>query len=208
MPASDIVVTIPSGRRYDKSVSTVRAWKDVGFDVYLYAWDEETAGIPADKVFTGRRISFAKAQNLLASRADGYIGIICGADDLYPDNVSQVTEMCRLYDGKLLWADDGYRRASMTHPVVTRGWYDRYGGIFDEQFEHNFCDTDLFHSASRKGEVIKCFNISFDHRHYMRDGAERDEIYALGESTFDSDRDKFYEKHKGSFLGFVKTHGA
>jgi len=117
--------------------------------------------------------------------------------------------MVDLYQGRIIWAKDGLFNKQPTHPIVTRQWYEKEGQIFDERFKHNFCDTDLFTRASQNGDVVKCFNISFDHRHPLKTGEDYDLVYRYGMETYKEDEKRFYEKYKdkSSYLGYVPSHG-
>ncbi|MBA7590297.1 hypothetical protein ES708_32412 [subsurface metagenome] len=132
----------------------------------------------------------------MAKSFTGWDYMICGADDVYPKYVKPLNEMAKLYDGKLIWVRDELFDVQMTFPVVTKGWYDNNKQIFDERFEHNFCDTDLQTRASQKGEVIKCFNVSFDHRHPLKTNEPLDELYKTSQSTYAADEKRYYDKYK------------
>ncbi|MCK5640741.1 MAG: hypothetical protein KAJ19_08085, partial [Gammaproteobacteria bacterium] len=160
----------------------------------------------AKHIYKGERKSFAILQNFMAKETKGWKAMISGADDLYPSKLKHLPRLAELYDGKILWVRDGLFNDQVTHPVITRGWYDRYESIFDERFEHAYCDTDLMVTASNRNEIIKCFSIEFDHRHYMKTKEEPDEVYQIGLDASESDLKKFRAKHKNGFLGFVPTH--
>jgi len=197
-----IVLSIPSGFRKEGLANVILKWRKVcNFKIVVYTWDKETVRFVshlADSICIGDFKSYACNHNFLARTIikdwDVYI---CGADDLYPGfGIENIEIICKRYPDKILWVRDGFLNQQITHPIITRGWYEKYNEIFDEKFKHNFCDTDLLVRALAKNEIIKCFDISFDHRHYLKTGKKKDEIYRIGESSYAEDRKYFNEKHK------------
>jgi len=201
-----IAIGIPTGRK--KAIDTIAAWRNAGaklngnIETLVYSWN---GTLDADHLYTGEMKPFPVLQNFLANQTD-WDGYICGADDLYPDDISELPAMIDLYQGKVLWVRDGLFNSQPTHPVITRKWFN--GTIFDERFRHNFCDTDLFISASQAGQMVKCFNIAFDHRHPLKTKEPLDEIYKIGQQSYEDDKKRLYEKYKDKsmMLGFVPTH--
>lgn len=202
-----IVLGIPSGNRVKKLLNVIEKWQKVcGFDIAVITWDLETlekvaeSQIPNWLTHTVNMYSFAKNHNFIAKEycecCPDWDVYICGADDLYPDEgVNKIAQVCEQNPGKVIWVRDGLFDALPTHPIITRGWYDKYGYIFDEDFRHNFTDTDLYVRCLKTGELVKCFQIRFDHRHYMKTCEPMDEIYRIGSETFQDDRARFYSKH-------------
>lgn len=195
-----IVLAIPSGDRTEQLLKVIARWRKVApdFKIALYTWDKETTKFASkfvDYNFNGDLQSFAKNQNLMAKAIDDWDVWICGADDLYPESgIDLIEKVCTENPGKIIWVKDGCFNQQPTHPIITRGWYDKHGEIFDEQFEHNFCDTDLLYRASVNDEIVKCFDIGFDHRHYLKTGRKPDKIYKLGQSSFARDKKRFEAK--------------
>lgn len=195
------IVSIPSGHRTKQLLNIIEKWRKVSpdFEIAIYTWCDETRQEAENKVdyfFYGDLQSFAVNQNTMARDIKGWDIFICAADDLWPEfGISKIETVCRSCPGKVIWVKDGLFNAQATHPIITRGWYDRYGFIFDENFRHNYCDTDLFVRILRAREVVKCFSIGFDHRHYLKTGKPQDAIYEIGSETFTQDRILFYEKY-------------
>ena len=194
-----IVVGIPSGNRATQLLEVCKAWQSRGMDLCVLTWDEETVkrvfplhenhAVPI--LFDETRRSFAVNQNCMMRDCKGWDLWICGADDLFPGlRVEKLAEVAGRFDGKLLWCFDGMNPALMTHPVVTRGYWEKVGGkVFDERYTHNFCDTHLMMRAA--ADIVKLVGIQFDHR--WRAGGI-DEIYRIGNESFAADRAKFIEQ--------------
>ena len=210
----NIVLSIPSGQRTEMLIDVILEWRKVcDFKIALYTWDERTEKEASGLVEYFRRgglASFAVNQNFLAKSIEGWEVFICGADDLYPGhNIDKIESVCRRNPDKVIWVKDGFLNQQPTHSIITRGWYDRHGYIFDEGFKHNFCDSDLLMRTMKAGEIVRCFDISFDHRHYLKDKRTKDDIYRLGESTYSEDERYFYSKYERgriSLKGVPEVH--
>lgn len=198
-----IILGIPSGYRVKKLLKCIESWRKVcDFEIHVITWDGSTT----DALRDYKRIyvldvglpmkSFAVNHNELAGFLSHWDVYICGADDLYPGNaISEIEKVCQQNPGKVIWVRDGLFDAIPTHPIITRGWYEEHGSIFDEDYRHNFTDTDLFIRTLMAGEIVKCFEIGFDHRHPLKTGEPADEIYTIGNESFTADRKIFYRKH-------------
>lgn len=196
-----IVLGIPSGQRVKKLLKCIESWKKVcDFKIVVITWECYTFNELAGKVnwiYDAEVMqSFAKNHNYLAKMIPDWDVYICGADDLFPGNaINKIPVVCEQNPDKVIWVRDGLFDAMNTHPIITRGWYEKYGYIFDEDYRHNFTDTDLFIRTLKAGELVKCFDIAFDHRHPLKNAADYDEIYNIGAESFQADRKIFYSKH-------------
>lgn len=193
------VLGIPSGNRVYKLLKVIEKWRNAcDFEIATATWDVKTVKAVNDVFLyaTNEMGSFACNHNMLASIVPDWDIYICGADDLYPANaISKIAPVCEQNPEKVIWVRDGLYDALPTHPIITRGWYDKYGCIFDEDYRHNFTDTDLFVRCLKAGEIVKCFDIAFDHRHPLKTGEPADDIYQVGAESFQADRARFYARH-------------
>ena len=217
----NITIAIPTGQRTEQAVEVVRAWQKVGVHVVVFTWDPETRAAlmrertwdqrlkrnlfvaqeaTVDKLWLGDRASFGRLQNYMAANTPDWDVLICGADDLWPDKGTElISRAAQEVPGTILWAGDGLFNEQPTHPIITRGWYDKYRQIFDEGFRHNFVDTDLFLRASKRSEVVDCRSfIQFDHRHPAKTGNKKDALYRYGDKMFPHDKAYFNMKHSGN----------
>lgn len=188
-----LVVGIPSGQRLEQAKKVIAAWQKQPVKIALLTWDkeyEQFRGMVDFFILDETRKSFAVNHNRMMKEIAGWQGYICGADDLYPGTGTEKSEKaCRQYDGKLLWVFDGLTSAIMTHPVVTRQYFDEKGPVFDERYTHCFCDTDLCKRA--QGDILKLRGVQFDHQ-WRKHGY--DPIYQIGSDSFAEDKKKFLEK--------------
>lgn len=216
----NIYIAIPTGQRTERAVEVVRAWQGAGVRVAVFTWDKDTYSAlrqkrtaqnrlkrqpfkameaTVDLLCLGDRASFGRLQNFMAASIPDWDVLICGADDLWPDKgTDMIGRAAQEVPGTILWAGDGLFNEQPTHPIITRGWYDKYGWIFDEGFYHNFVDTDLFLRASKENEVVDCRSfIQFDHRHPLKTGKKKDDLYRYGDRRFPHDKAYFGMKHPG-----------
>jgi len=201
VPSGQVWVNIPTGNRAKQVAECAIAWRDKGFCVGAFSWDDETTKLLepiVDALWQGPMKSFATLHNWMALQTNWEV-LICGADDLWPkSDVEEIYSKGALNRGKLIWVKDGLFNLQMTHPIITRQWYDYNGpGIFCEAFRHNCTDTDLFLAQLKKNNVVKCFDIDgFDHRHWSKSKDKPDKIYKIGLDTFNADMQLLGTIHK------------
>jgi len=199
-----IFITIPTGFRSIKARVTILKWEKVGFPIIAYAWDVLTYKLIEKKchtIYKGNRKSFAILQNkMIKEIKEDWDGIICGADDLWPGvNLELLDKVVKENQGKVIWVYDGLNPNVCTHPIITKGWYEKYNFVFDENFIHNCCDTDLMLRTIPQNEMIKIEGITIKHKHPIKTPLEeRDVVYRMGYSTLEEDRRYFTQKHKRS----------
>ena len=197
----DIWIGIPTGGRAAQAAETVAKWKAAGFKVAVYTWDEREK-IEADYRFTGLLNTFPILQNLLAGHvfmSRGFSVYICGADDLWPGNATPrlIHKAAQKSPWKVIWAKDGMANHVATHPIITRSWFERHDRkIFDEKFNHNYCDTDLTARCADSGELVKCFDIGFEHRHWLKNLRTKDSLDEWALDKVAADKAYYYSKHK------------
>lgn len=199
----NIWIGIPTGQRTQKAVNVVNAWLDEGVNVAVLSWDMHTiralAQSPAYLMSSAVRKSFAVNQNRiiheLHQTSKTWDAYICGADDLWPgSNIRKIAQAARQYPESVLWVFDGIMRDICTHPIITHGWYEKHLQIFDERYEHCYCDTDLLMQLRLSNEVVKVNGISFDHRHPIKTKEPKDEIYRIGNESFGRDKARYQAK--------------
>jgi len=204
-----IVIGIPTGQRSKQVINVIKAWHSRGIDVAVLTWDSETAidvnndAKPEYFIMEQERYSFAINQNLMMKNIPDWDVFICGADDLWPGRQHDLKERIELVaensGDKLVWVGDGLFNQQPTHPIITRAMYKTEEGyIFNEFYQHNYVDTDLFARMLTKDRVVKCLDIMFDHRHpwstNLSSKVEEDEIYRIGQGSLPMDSILFHEK--------------
>ncbi len=84
--------------------------------------------------------------------------------------------------------DDEWFRL-MTHPMMTRAYYERRGSnIYHPSYESMYCDVEFTEVARRDGVVIDARHLLFEHRHWMGTNVPHDEVYQRNDSQERYDR--------------------
>lgn len=196
----NVLIAIPSGGRATALSNTIALWKVKGFSVAVYAWDRDTELACKGKVNyfrLGNRASYPSLQNLMARQIPNWDVFICGADDIWPKTTTpeMIARAVHKAVDKVIWVKDGLMDFQPTHAIVTRQWYDKHKFIFDECFFHNCCDADLAMRTYKAGELVKCFDIGFEHRHHINRKRKKDELDKEIEAEYPKDLKYFYLKH-------------
>lgn len=80
------------------------------------------------------------------------------------------------------------------HFVIKKSLADKLGGIFDTDFNHVGVDNLLWIKCDKLHEAAQCLNALVLHRHFSHDGGDVDEIYKLGWSMVEQDREIYKKK--------------
>lgn len=88
---------------------------------------------------------------------------------------------------------------SSTHYLVSRDYIDSVGGVVDqgpgsflnEEYRHNYCDTEFVGTAKSRGVFSHCPKSVVEHMHWGNGKAEMDETYQRNHSTLSLDRATF-----------------
>ncbi|RKY03956.1 MAG: hypothetical protein DRP56_10675 [Planctomycetota bacterium] len=201
-------IAIPTGQRTNQVVEVANAWKQLGFNVAIYTWDETTrdAFLTSKYWFWkkpsvhylahGKQSKFSTLQNMMAETIPEWDVWITGADDLWPVSTKQEIEAAAMAaPDKMIWCKDGCMNKQPTHPIITRGWWESHSRtIFNESYRHNFVDTDLFIRCALDDSVVKCFDLAFDHRHPLANKAKMDSVYRQGQAQYRLDETHFNMK--------------
>lgn len=94
--------------------------------------------------------------------------------------------------------DDGLQPTLITMPIMDRVYYERYGYIYNPDYEHMFCDQELTAVAIMTGKYIKLL-LSFPHDHYTTGRTERDEINIKNDATWHQGETLFNQRKAINF---------
>jgi hypothetical protein len=138
-----------------------------------------------------------RAWNAAAKLADGDL-LYMVPDDLYPPAhwdaaIESVLPEYRRGKEWVIHTDDGREDKPLTHPIVSRAWYERFGYFLYPNYRSMFDDTELAERAKEFGAVIDVRHLKFAHRHWWfgtRVKDAHDEIHA-GPSRFDASKHLF-----------------
>lgn len=207
----NICIGIPTGQRAEQAFQVAMAWANRGIRPVVLTWDKDTRTLflGSDFLFLScsvdpERKPFGINQNRMMYVYPDWDVWICGADDLWPGEQEDLKDRIELIAGeagdRLIWVGDGLFNEQCTHPIITRAMYEKEKGkIFDEEFHHNYTDTDLFARMLQKRRVVKCFDIMLDHRHWRSGKTEMDDIYRIGDESIHLDAVRWDKKYKGNF---------
>lgn len=121
------------------------------------------------------------AINEAAKSATGRI-LVMAADDCTPpkhwDREILASLKGQMHEPRVLWTSDGYsNQPVITHPIMTRAFYQQQGYFFCPEYPHLFCDTELTVRASAAGQVIDARHLTFRHDHPMFTGLPSDALH-------------------------------
>src|SRR6266508_4044411 len=166
---------------------TVDAWKAAGADVVLNCAGEEP-GTFARKVNIGYRESQAPWLLLVGDDVRFHPGWLDHAQAIAADryHVIGTNDLAnpRVTSGQ-----------HSTHPMIRRSYVGSTGASWDgpgivahEGYRHWFCDDEIVTAAKQRGVWAMALGSLVEHRHPAWGGAEDDEVYELGQSHAETDR--------------------
>jgi hypothetical protein len=83
--------------------------------------------------------------------------------------------------GKCLFVSDGFRSDRLqTMAIMTRQCYQDWGYVWYGAYPHVYSDNDYHEHAKLEDRVVEAFDLVFEHRHYLRTGAQPDRTYIEG----------------------------
>lgn len=139
------------------------------------------------------------AINNAAKQATGDI-IIVISDDFEPIKNWDLNIYQQVYDKKdwILKTQDGTQPWIITLPIMDRTYYERFGYIYNPEYAHMFCDTELTHVADLLGRKITS-SLLFKHNHYSVGGIAKDKTSIKADKTWDSGKKVYLERFKNNF---------
>lgn len=173
---------------------TIDAWWAAGAEVIIRAWDEP--GTYAQKVnvgfretkepwlfVTGDDVRFQAGWLDHAQAVAGDQYHVVGTNDLTNPRVTSGQHA--------------------THLLIRRGYVDRMGASWDgpgvvchEGYGHWFVDDEIVTAAKQRGTWAMALGSFVEHLHPLWGKADTDEVYALGQSRADKDREVFEQRCK------------
>jgi hypothetical protein len=192
-----------------------RADNPKGFE-YIFAIDDDDAtseaglaGYAKAVVKGGRGV--VAAINFAAQAATGRI-LVMAADDCEPpqgwDTLIRDALDGQLHEPRVLWCSDGYtEQPVITHPIITRAFYEQQGWFFCPEYPHLFCDTELTVRAQAAGQIIDARHIVLKHENPMFTGAYPDALHRERNSpeAWATGRAIFLRRNPGSKHAHVRA---
>jgi len=144
-----------------------------------------------------------QAVNQAAKVATGDVMVVVSDDFTCPSDwgtaIERVTKghkdwVLKVYDGTQEWL--------ITLPILDRTYYERFGYIYPEVYEHMFADTEFTHVADMLGKIIIRNDLRFEHKHYStlpRNKRVLDEVTIKADATFEPGKKIYLERVKNNF---------
>jgi len=207
-PATEeVAVIVPVLRRPQNAapfMQSLRASTGLA-TVYAVADDDdpETAeawAAAGAEVIVGDVRTFARKVNLGYSKTSEPFLFICGDDVTFHSGwLNHAQRVADMLEANVIGTNDlGNERVMRgehaTHLLIRRSYVDEVGASWDgpgvvchEGYQHCFVDDELVTAAKQRGVWQMALGAVVEHNHPFWGKAEQDEVYALGQSSFEAD---------------------
>lgn len=176
------------------------AWRHAGAEV-LWDDDEQVDGEGA------RAHTFAEKANLAYRQTVEKFLFTCGSDvTFHPGWLSHAQHVADVLEASVVGVNDlGNQRTlageHAAHLLIRRSYVDEVGASWDgpkvvahEGYTHNFVDDEIVHAAKQRGVWQMALGAVVEHHHPVFGKGEVDDVYRLGESSWEADRDLFRQR--------------
>jgi hypothetical protein len=112
--------------------------------------------------------------------------LITVADDFYPPNCwdEKILSALPSIDGEyVLEPYMGRPDYLLTHAIMTRKRYDRFGYILHPDYFGMYSDNEFTDVAKKDGVIVQAHDMLFEHRHPAHGLAPDDDVYRRGNSA-------------------------
>lgn len=96
---------------------------------------------------------------------------------------------------------DGIQDYIITLPIMDREYYNRFNYIYNPEYQHMFCDTEMTDVGHLLGKVIDLksdINV-FKHNHYSTGGMQKDAINEKNDATWIQGENLYYSRKANQF---------
>lgn len=189
----------PSRSRVSRSMQTYFDWIDSRSNEieiqHIISIDESDPDIESYKehfnrstLVIGNNTCAVEAINHGAKYALGEI-IIVISDDFkcrpgWDKKIKSVFDEIGSLD-RIIKTSDGTQPWIITLPIMGIDFYNRQGYVYNPEYRHMFCDTELTHRADLESKSVYRNDILFKHNHYSTGAAEPDAVSRNADSTWD-----------------------
>jgi hypothetical protein len=104
-------------------------------------------------------------------------------------------------DGKTFWVlktFDNTQKWIITFPIMDLAFYNKFGYIYNPDYKHMFCDTELASICDMLECVITRNDIIFPHNHYTN-GFEKDAVNEKNDLTWKQGEEMYFKRMKENF---------
>lgn len=151
-----------------------------------------------------RAHTFAEKANLAYRQTAEPWLFVCGSDvTFHPGWLSHAQHVADVLQASVVGTNDLANARVMagehaTHLLIRRSYVDDVGSSWDgpkvlahEGYRHNFVDDEIVTAAKQRGVWQAALGAVVEHHHPVFGKAPDDEVYQLGQSSWETDRDLF-----------------
>jgi hypothetical protein len=143
--------------------------------------------------------SAIEAINRATKKSVGRIIIVVSDDFLCEQGWD--TSLLNELEGKedyLVKTRDGIQPTLVTLPLLDRKYYNRFGYVYQPEFQHLFSDQEMTAVAMMLGRLIKS-DLFFEHIHYSTGKFQKDEISERNDKSWNQGKKVFNQHLKTNF---------
>jgi hypothetical protein len=199
-----IQIIHPSRHRPHQALATRSKWLErCNWRVnYMFSFDSDDDSIPPG--VSGLRLpnkTAIEAINNAAASTFGWDILMVVSDDSdcpYDWDLKLAKEI----EGKsdfVVKTRDGIQKLLVTMPIVDKVWYNRYGYIYNPEYDHMYCDQELTAVAMMTGRLIMS-DLEFLHLHYSTGKSPKDSINDKNDATYPQGL-KVFDRHLSEGFG-------
>lgn len=93
---------------------------------------------------------------------------------------------------------DGLQDFIITLPILDRKCYERFGYVYENGYEHLFCDTEMAAVAHMTNRTVYS-DLVFPHNHYSTKKTKKDQVNVKNDRTWKQGKKLFYERKAINF---------
>jgi len=176
--------------------------------------DPETAeawAAAGAEVILGDEVTFPRKVNLAYGKTSEPWLFLTGDDvRFHPGWLDHAQHVADVFKADVVGTNDAgnvrvMRGEHATHMLLRRSYVDARGGSWDgpgvvchESYRHCFVDDEIVTAAKQRGVWQSALGSVVEHRHPIWHKAEDDEIYHLGQESFEPDRELFLARLKAN----------
>lgn len=200
----------PSRSRFQRSVQTTDMWlRRAGLTPVelIVSVDQDDAQINDYLTYYGNKVivnaagsNAVTAVNAAAAVSHGDILVVLSDDTTCPEHWADKLEIATEQDKDcVIRVADGVQAWLITMPVLTRGYYMRFGYIYHPGYKHMFCDTEFTHIADAMKKVKTRQDLVFKHEHYTVMRTHPDELNRRNDQTWNHGKELYLKRLRENF---------
>lgn len=151
------------------------------------------------KIVINNNKSAIEAINRAAEEACGDVLVVISDDFICEEHWD--TKLLKALEGKfdfLVKTRDGLQKTLITLPIMDRAYYDRFGYIYNPDYQHMFVDQEMTAVGHMLGRVIDV-DMTFEHLHYTTGKSPKDAINVRNDNSWRQGENLFNERLKINF---------